>query len=76
MTHILRDEGEKPIDADTEHGNQGRLPAGMHDPAQDASIVLALRARLVPRQMRHDLRPLLFLEPKQICIHGTWLQAG
>jgi hypothetical protein len=41
----------------------------MHDPAQNASIILALGTRLVRRQMRNDLRPLLIVEPKQIRIH-------
>jgi Fibronectin type III-like domain len=41
----------------------------MHDPAQYASIILALGTRLVRRQMRNDLRPLLIVEPKQIRIH-------
>jgi hypothetical protein len=45
----------------------------MHDPAQDASIVLARRARLVRRQMWNDFRPLLIVEPKQIRIHGLRL---
>jgi hypothetical protein len=41
----------------------------VHDPAQDASIVVALRPTLVRRQVRHDLRPLLIGEPKQMRIH-------
>lgn len=36
----------------------------VHDPAQDAPIVLALGAGLVRRQMRNDLRPLLIVELK------------
>jgi len=36
----------------------------MHDPAQNPSIIMALGAALVPRQMRLDLRPLLIVEPK------------
>lgn len=47
----------------------------MHDPAQYASIILALGAGLVGRQMGNDLRPLLIVEPKQIRIHGLGLQA-
>ena len=46
----------------------------MHDPAQDPSIVIALGTRLVCRQMRDDLRPLLIAEPKQIRINGLGLQ--
>jgi hypothetical protein len=47
----------------------------MHDPAQDAPVVLALGARLVTRQMQNNLRPLLVIKPKQIRIHGLGLQA-
>ena len=36
----------------------------VHDPAQDAPIVLALGTGLVRRQMWNDLRPLLIVEPK------------
>src|SRR6516165_12442652 len=42
----------------------------MHDPAQDPSIVLRLRTRSIHRNERPDLRPLLFIEPKQIRSHG------
>jgi hypothetical protein len=38
----------------------------MHDPAQDAAIVFASRTRLIGRQQRLDLRPLLVVKPKQI----------
>jgi len=41
----------------------------MHDPAQDAPVILALRPGLVRRQVRHDLRPLIVGEPKQMRIH-------
>ena len=46
----------------------------MHDPAQDPSIVIALGTRLVRRQMRDDLRPLLIAEPKQIRLPGLGRQ--
>jgi len=36
----------------------------VHDPAENASIILALGSGLVRRQMRNDLRPLLVIEPK------------
>jgi hypothetical protein len=42
----------------------------MHDAAQYAPIVIALRPRLVGGQMRFDPRPLLVAEPKQARIHG------
>jgi hypothetical protein len=42
----------------------------MHDAAQNASIILALGAWLVHRQMRNNFRPLLVIKPKQIRIHG------
>jgi hypothetical protein len=45
----------------------------MHDPAQYEPVIFAGRARLVPRQMRNDLRPLLVIEPKQIRIHRLGL---
>jgi hypothetical protein len=38
----------------------------MHDPAQYAAIVFARRTRLIGRQQRLDLRPLLVAKPKQI----------
>jgi hypothetical protein len=41
----------------------------MHDAAQYAPIIIALRPRLVGRQMRFDPRPLLIAEPKQARIH-------
>jgi hypothetical protein len=41
----------------------------MHDPTQDSSIIVPLWARLVGRQMRRDLRPLLVAEPEQVCAH-------
>jgi hypothetical protein len=41
----------------------------MHDPAQNASIILALRAGLPGRQKRLNLRPLLVIEPKQVRPH-------
>ena len=47
----------------------------MHDPAQNAAIVLASGAGLVDRQMRNDFRPLRIIEPKQvrvqIRVHGS-----
>ena len=36
----------------------------VHDAAENASIVLPLGSRLVRRQMRNDLVPLLVTEPK------------
>jgi hypothetical protein len=45
----------------------------VHDSAQNPSIIMALRAGLVGRQMRLDLRPLLVVEPEQICAHAAWL---
>jgi hypothetical protein len=41
----------------------------VHDAAQNPPVILALRARLICRQMHHDLRPLLIAKPKQICVH-------
>jgi hypothetical protein len=41
----------------------------MHDSAQDTPIILSRRPRLVGRQMRLNLRPLLIAEPKQIRAH-------
>src|SRR5215831_16446715 len=43
----------------------------MHDPAQNAPIILALRAALIGWQMWLNLRPLLIIEPKQVRSH--WL---
>jgi len=45
----------------------------MHDPAQDAAIVLALGAWLVHRQVRNDFLPLLVTEPEQVRVHGLGL---
>lgn len=45
----------------------------VHDPAQNPTIVMALGTRLVGRQMRLDLRPLLVVEPEQIRAHQAWL---
>ena len=42
----------------------------MHDTAQDAPIIVALRTALVLRQMRLDLRPLIVVEPEQASAHG------
>jgi hypothetical protein len=42
----------------------------VHDPAQNPSIIVPLRARLVGRQMQRDLRPLLVAEPKQFALTG------
>jgi hypothetical protein len=41
----------------------------MHDPTQNQPIVIPARSRLVSRQMRRDLRPLLIVEPKQMRFH-------
>jgi hypothetical protein len=41
----------------------------MHNPAQNQPIVITARPRLVSRQMRCDLRPLLIVEPKQMRFH-------
>jgi hypothetical protein len=41
----------------------------VHDPAENASIVVTLRPRLVRRQTRLDLRPLLVREPEQMRFH-------
>lgn len=38
----------------------------VHDPAQNQPVVFAARPRLVCRQMRLYLRPLLIAEPKQM----------
>jgi hypothetical protein len=43
----------------------------MHDPAQNAAIVLASGAGLVNRQVRNDFRLLRIAEPKQVRIHGS-----
>ena len=43
----------------------------MHDPAQNAVIILASGAGLVNRQVRNDFRPLRITEPKQVRIHGS-----
>ena len=42
----------------------------MHDPAQNAAIILASGAGLVNRQVRNDFRPLRITEPKQVGVHG------
>ena len=42
----------------------------VHDPAQNPSIIVARRTRLIGRQMRLNLRPLLVAEPEQIHAHG------
>jgi hypothetical protein len=44
-------------------------PLHVHDAAQNPTIILSLRAGLVLRQMRLDLRPLLVAKPKQIRAH-------
>lgn len=44
-----------PAAADLEH---------VHDTAQNAAVILALRPRLIGRQMRNDLRPLIIVEPE------------
>ncbi len=36
----------------------------VHDAAQNPPVIFALGARLICRQMRYDLRPLLIAEPK------------
>src|SRR5271163_1082738 len=41
----------------------------VHDPAENASIVVTSRSRLVRRQMRLDLRPPLVREPEQMRFH-------
>src|SRR5262249_4589412 len=41
----------------------------MHDATQDPAIIVALRSRLIGRQMRLDFRPLLVAKPKQARIH-------
>ena len=41
----------------------------MHDPAENTPIVVALWPRLVRRQIRLDLRPLLVGEPEQMRVH-------
>jgi hypothetical protein len=47
----------------------------MHDPAQDAPIIVALGTALVGRQMRLDLRPLCVIKPKQIRAHRLGLHS-
>lgn len=46
-----------------------RRSSALHDPAQNQPVVFAARPRLVCRQMRRDLRPLLIVEPKQMRFH-------
>ena len=41
----------------------------MHDPADDAAIVLPLDAPYIRRQMRFDPSPLLVAQPKQVPAH-------
>jgi hypothetical protein len=41
----------------------------MHDTAQNPSIILALWATLIGRQMRLNFRPLFVVKPKQAGIH-------
>ena len=36
----------------------------VHDTAQNAAIILTLRPRLIGRQIRNDLRPLIIVEPE------------
>src|SRR3989442_5613110 len=47
----------------------------MHDPAQDAPIIVALGTALVGWQMRLDLRPLCVIKPKQIRAHRLGLHS-
>jgi hypothetical protein len=42
----------------------------MHDPAQNAPIILASGSGLVNRQVRNYPRPLRIIEPKQVHVHG------
>jgi hypothetical protein len=42
----------------------------MHDTAQNPSVVVSRRSRLIGRQVWRNLRPLLIGEPKQACVHG------
>jgi hypothetical protein len=41
----------------------------MHDATQNPSVIMSLRATLIGRQMRDDLRPLVITEPKQVRLH-------
>jgi hypothetical protein len=41
----------------------------MHDATQNPSVILALRPRLIGRQMRFDFRPLLVAKPEQVRMH-------
>jgi hypothetical protein len=41
----------------------------MHDPAQNAPIILASGSGLVNRQVRNDFHPLRITEPKQVRVH-------
>lgn len=41
----------------------------MHDPAQDAPIIVARRSGLLGWQKRLNLRPLLIIEPEQVRTH-------
>jgi hypothetical protein len=45
----------------------------MHDPAQNTTIIMPLWTTLIGRQMRLNLRPLLFAEPEQIGAHQSGL---